>query len=223
MGTGESLFTRLRMEKDPGRAELTASAAVGHDVSFFWHHAHHNPSFPATWFCRLLTFTKTGMRTFFTPWKCVALCNSILSVHPASPTAIATFRESSALGADLSRCECGCDFHHKCKFKHKTYNCRNPQHTAQSFVGATRGVRNPTAHSISFFFFSLSFKFFYFSFSCYRNQGGQTTRSRIGPSFRNLSILLISCKKELYTLVVLCHLAGITENTQQFLIGSPRV
>lgn len=97
--------------RTPGRAELTASAPVGHDVSFFWHHAHHNPSFPAAWFCRLLTFTKTGRRTFFTPWKCVVLCNSILSVHPASPTAIATFRESSTLGADLSRCECGCDFH----------------------------------------------------------------------------------------------------------------
>lgn len=49
-----------------------------------------------------------------------------------------------------------------------------------------------------YLFFPLSFKLFIFFFyfcSCCRNQGWQRIPSRIRPSFRNPSILVISCKK----------------------------
>lgn len=100
------------------------------------------------------------------------------------------------------------------------------QQTAQSFMGAPTGARNATACSHSFSLFLpfvqiLSFIFFFPVATEFK--GDRWVPIRIRPSFRNRSILLISCKKELYTLVVLYHLAGITENIQQFLIGSPRV
>lgn len=93
---GGSPRTSLGTEEDPRGAALAAPVAAGRGVSFCPPPRPLALRTPRSLLSRrLLIFTKTGTRTFFAPWKCAALCNSILSVPSAGPAAIATFRESS--------------------------------------------------------------------------------------------------------------------------------
>lgn len=133
MGTGVSLRTRFGMEKDPGRAELTASGLlVTMCLSSGTTHTTTPPSQPPG-FAGCWHLQKQGQGHFLHRGKCVALRNSILSVSPAIPAAVTTFRESSTLGADLSSCECGCNFH-RCPWK-ATNVYSNIKHATVEILG----------------------------------------------------------------------------------------
>lgn len=228
----------LGLGEDPGGSELADSLAAAPGVPFFphhssWHHTQHSPSFPAQRLLAADIDKKRRKDIFHTLEMCCPpqLCSA--SSQPRCQRGVQSEQHPSS--AHVNRCERGCDFHQRpskasdVNSKAKDATLEIPASSAadrSKFCGCTkRGKECHCMLSLLFCFFPfvqiLCFIFFPPVITEFKED--RWVPIRIRPSFRNPSILLLSCKKELYTLVVLCHLAGITENIQQCLIGSPRV